>query len=561
MQQISKLTHLFEEHKIGAYIIPTSDEYQNEYVPKSARRLEFVTGFSGSNGFAIILKDKGYFYTDGRYLLQAKDELDQFFEVRDQLDLLGDRGDELSADLKGIKVGFNPKLFTKKQLEAFFSEITLMPIEKDLVGPICNGRHDLEPAFLYNGEYAGEDAPTKLAKIREVIGDKYLLVTDVTSIGWLLNLRGRDVEFSPLLISRLIISKDEVILFTNLEKITPEVRNNLDFVDFREEEEIEGVLASLEVEMLIDEITCSAYLQNIIRNPIIASNPIMESQMIKIPLEIDGAKRAHIQDAIALINTFVWIEDNKNQNITEYDVASQLTYFRSLGKDYVMDSFPSIVGFKERGAIIHYRPHKEKSLKLEGDGMLLLDSGGHYLGGTTDVTRNLYFGQPSEEMKRHYTLVLKSHLALRAAKFKQHTSGKELDLMVRSVMQKEGLDYPHGTGHGVGNFLSVHEGSLVSKRGRILKEGMILSNEPGYYVDGKYGIRIENLLHVVRIDDEYLGFEDLTLVPYYNKLINFSLINDSEMRLISAYYDRIKQNIMPQLKGDAKNWLEDNLNI
>lgn len=565
-----KLISLFTEHKIDAYVIPTTDEYQNEYSPDQNKRLEFVTGFTGSNGFVIISKDKGYFYTDGRYLLQAREELDEFYEVFDQSELSkaghftsqGPNGQlRFPQDDGGIKIGFNPQLLTPKQIDNFFKDMNLVPIEEDLVSQIWKNRPppSKQKAFLYDGKYAGPSASSKIKKVREKIGDKFALITHITSICWLLNIRAKDIEFSPLLISRLIISKDRLRLFTDLSKIPNEIKGQLDFVEFYNEGEIAGQLKNIQGEVMIDPVSCNIWLKSLIEKPIDIPNSIMEFQMIKEEIELEGARRAHIEDAVALCKSFSWIE--RNPGLSEYDIGEKLTEFRRDGRHYVMDSFPAIVGFKERGAIIHYRALKDKALKIENDGMLLIDSGGHYLGGTTDITRNLYFGNPTTSIKRHYTLVLKCHLALMSARFKPGTTGKELDEITRKPLKDEGLDYAHGTGHGVGNFLSVHEESMVSPRAGILKPGMILSNEPGYYEEGKYGIRIENLLYVKELEAGILGFENLTLMPYYNSLINFTLLNDLEIGLISSYYDTIKQIILPLIKGDARDWLERELSI
>lgn len=550
-----QLIKLFDKYQIDAYIIPSTDEYQNEYSPDENKRLEFITGFTGSNGFVIITKDKGYFYTDGRYLLQARDELDDFYEIYDL-------AFDLPFEDNELRVGFNPKLFTPKQVNAYFKDLNLIPLEEDLVDNIWGSNRpegSKEKAFIYDEKYAGLNALKKIEKLRQKIEDKYALITDITSICWLLNIRGKDIEFSPLLLSRLIISKDRILLFTDLSKIGDEVKGDLDFVEFCDEYKISAFLKDVSEEVMIDPNSCNIWLKSFINKPLEQENPIIEFQMIKEEVEIEGVKRAHIEDAVALAKAFAWIE--KNPGISEYEIGEKLNYFRNDGRHFVMDSFPAIVGFKERGAIIHYRASKDKCLSTEGDGMLLIDSGGHYKGGTTDITRNIYFGNPTNEIKRYYTLVLKCHLSLMSARFKPGTKGSELDELTRKPLKDEGFNYAHGTGHGVGNFLSVHEGSLVSPRGGILKPGMILSNEPGYYKEGSFGIRIENLIYVKEIEDGLLGFENLTLMPYCNNLIDFTILNDLEIELISSYYDTIKEIILPLIDGDAKAWLERELTI
>lgn len=537
----------FDKYGIDAYIIPTSDEYQNEYVPDHNKRLEYITGFTGSNGRVIITRDKGYFFTDGRYTAQAKQELSDFYTIFDLKE---------EAPLPtGVKVGYNPQLFTNKQLESLRG-LDLLYIKDDLIDWKNRPEAFIEKAFIYD---LGLNVQSKIALVRDKIRNRSALITDITSICWLLNIRGRDIEFSPLLLSRLVITSDKLILFVDPNKIGQDIRNKLDFITFMEECELESYLKHLDGEVMLDEDSCNIFLQNAINRPLLGPNPIMQFQIIKSSDEIEGAKNAHIQDAIALCRGFSWIEDNIEESISEYDIGAKLSEFRSMGKDYMMDSFPSIVGFKDNGAIIHYRADNNDAKILEGDSMLLIDSGAHYMGGTTDVTRNLYFGTPSDDIKRKYTLVLKGHIAVASYKFSKGTKGARLDIMARKALQDEGYDFAHSTGHGVGNFLSVHEGSMLSRVGPELLPGMILSNEPGYYEEGEYGIRIENLLYIKDLGDNMLAFEDLTLLPYCHALIDFTILNDSEMQYIRDYYVKIESIILPLLEGRAKVWLQEEL--
>ncbi|MGV2333199.1 MAG UNVERIFIED_CONTAM: aminopeptidase P family protein [Planctomycetaceae bacterium] len=451
-------------------------------------------------------------------------------------------------------------LFTEAQIKAYFSDLKLVPIEEDLIDIIWQDKptKPSTQAYLYENLYNGLDAISKIEKVRHKTGGKNLLITDPTSVCWLLNVRAADIPFCPIMLGRIILTDNKVMLFTDLRRISIEVKKALDFVEFYEEGEIFKHLDMVEI---IDPKSCSIGLKSHIKNPRELPNPCMEYQMQKEDIEITNAKNAHIKDAAAVCEAMSWIEGQyaNNLSFTEYDIGLKLSEFRSYQDGYVMDSFPPIVGFQESGAIVHYRAGLVTSKEIIGEGMLLLDSGGHYLGGTTDITRTIYFGTPNEEMKRRYTQVLKGHLAISMQRFPIGTSGGSLDILARRYLWQDGVDYGHGTGHGVGNLLSVHEGSMISKMGPILKENMILSNEPGFYKEGEYGIRIENLIYVKSISKNFLGFEQLTLVPYCHKLIDLALLDYKEMEYIKSYYSLIRDKIKPLLTDKAKRWLDAEL--
>jgi Xaa-Pro aminopeptidase len=555
--KIDNLRKLFKAHNLDAYIIPSTDEYQNEYTPKSSRRLEYITGFSGSNGYAIITQDKVYFFTDGRYTLQAKNELPDFFEILDYRKLP-------EFTLEGMKIGYNPMIFTQKQVENLLPNLDLVPLENDLVDEIWDNRpaKPSSKAYIYEIQYAGESAEDKFIEIRKQIKDKadYCLITNPSKVCWALNLRASDIEFCPIMLGRLLVSKEKIILFTNISRISQEIKEQLNFVSFIAEEELEQYLLAIEGKIMIDPVNCSIGLTNAIKNKILFPNQSLVLPFCKNKTEIEGAKESHIKDAVALCEALAWVEaQHKSGNsITEYEVGLKLADFRSKQDGYIMDSFPPIVGFKDNGAIIHYRALEATAKKIEGEGLLLLDSGGHYLGGTTDVTRNLVFGTPSNEIKKRYTQVLKGHIAIAIQHFPEGTSGLNLEALARIFLWNDGVDYMHGTGHGVGNFLSVHEGSVLSRYPTFptLTPGTILSNEPGFYKNGEYGIRIENLLYVKDLGNGFLGFENLTLVPYCHRLMDFTLINALELDYLNNYYAIINLKIRPLLSADAKKWLD-----
>ncbi len=556
-QNIEKLRKLFKSRMVDCYVIPSYDEYQNEYTPESSRRLEFITGFTGSNGLAIVTKDQAYFFTDGRYLLQSKGELGEGWEIHD-LKLLP----ELAVAEHVI--GYNPMLFTENQLSFYFNKLQLKPLEEDLVDLIWDDKPPApaSEAYLYPLKYAGLDATSKLELVRKEFLDRaeYCLITSPASICWVLNIRASDIECSPIMLGYMLISKEEVILFTNLSRINVQVKKELSFVEFHAEHKLKQSLAEISGKIMIDPGNCSEGLQKLIKNPVKAPNPCSIPQSCKNDVEIKGAIAGHIKDAVALCEALAWIVANKAKGLTEYDISLKLTHFRSLQDGYIMDSFHPIVGFRENGAIIHYRADNGKSKVVEGDGVLLIDSGGHYLGCTTDVTRTIVLGKPEPEVKKRYTQVLKGHIRLAAQIFPVGTFGCNLDVLARMHLWQEGLDYAHGTGHGVGNALNVHEGPTSIRQNKAevsLKEGMIASNEPGFYKDGHYGMRIENLVYIKKSHPGFLEFQNLTLVPYCRALIDFPMLDKCELDYLKSYYLVILEKIAPLLSNDARQWLEE----
>lgn len=585
----------FDTYNIDGYIIPHSDEYQNEYTPDCSKRLEYITGFKGSNGIAIITKDNQYFWTDGRYQLQAKQELPDFtlcdrsFNViasdkrnavmlssssslqsksrgshdNDTYKLLRSPGSSSGPeddDVVAMRLGYNPMLFTSAQIEAFSKNLNLVPVTEDLVDKIWLDKPKApnSAAYLYPIKYSGQDVLTKLEQVRKNFCSSNALITQPDSICWLLNIRGADIESVAVILGYLILSQDKATFFTDLSRISSEIRLALQNVEFKESKQIFDILKETKEFIMFDPASCPLGLQNLIANKVEGVNPCLIPKSCKNEVEIQCAKAGHIKDAIALCEGLTWVQNNRG--ITEYDIAGKLTELRAKQSGYVTNSFPTIAGFRENGAIIHYNATMKGSKTIEGDGILLIDSGAHYLGCTTDVTRVLVFGKPTEEQKRRYTQVLKGHIALSRVKFPVGTFGCNIDILARQYLWEEALDYAHGTGHGVGNMLSVHEaptyiGQVKTKAD--LKEGMIVSNEPGFYKEGEFGIRIENLMYVKKSSVEgFLEFEMLTLVPYARNLIDIKMLTEQEVDYLKIYYDRIKNEILPFLSPEAKKWYE-----
>jgi len=566
-KRLEDLRVLLKDYSFDGYIIGTRDEYLSEYVPDHAKRLEYITGFSGSNGLAIILPDICLFFTDGRYLTWCMSELDpKLFKVFDQAKLSSfSFSEHISAD---YKIVYDPKLFTPKSL-AFFAgqKFKVMPFaEKNLVDEIWGASQPARPAseiYDYPVKYSGESHNDKIAKCRDFIkeqGAEALVISSPDSTCWLLNLRAHDVSFSPILLAYSIVTKDKVYLFTDQARMKDERED----IIILPEADFTKVIQGINGKILYDENLSSAYLVNEIklREHKAISDPCQDWKACKNKTEIEYMKLGHIQDGAAVCEFLAFLANHDNiSSLSEYDLGEILTGFRAKRPGYVMDSFPSICGYQSNGAVIHYRAAKDTAKKLAGSGLLLIDSGGQYLGATTDITRVASIGKPKEEHIYYYTKVLKGQIALGLAKFPEKSvTGAHLDVLARQYLWQDGNDYAHGTGHGVGSYLNVHEGPAsisLAGFGAKLASGMVLSNEPGYYVPGQFGIRIENMMYVKEAKEEnFLEFEMLTLVPYAKDLIDVASLTKTEMEFLKTYYQNIGKYVKPLLSKKDKGWLE-----
>jgi Xaa-Pro aminopeptidase len=552
---LSLLKAQFDQYDIDGYIIPSTDEYQSEYTAPYARRLECVTGFTGSNGIAIILKDKSLFFTDGRYIDQAARELDQNeFEIYNIT--------EISEYIPALTLGLDDMLFTERQLSCF-DKATLKAIDVNLVDAIWSDQPEfpISPIFAYKEEYAGLAAEIKLQGVRSYMkraGGDYLLLTSLDSICWLLNIRASDIPYCPMLLSYLVISHKEMWLFIEDRPFESIILD----ITIKPRAQIKAFLSGIVGKVIVDKKTVPLGLFRACKDVISGDDPCTLPKACKHEVEINGSKSVHIKDAIALCEALAWVEEEApSGNLSEYDISEKLTDYRKQQEGYVSDSFAAIVGYQENGAIIHYRAPESSSKLIKGEGVLLIDSGGHYLGGTTDVTRTINIGTPTNEQKLRYTQVLKGHLNLARQKFVPGTSGGNLDVLARMYLWQDRVDYAHGTGHGVGNMLSVHEGPQnISRFSTIaLQKNMIVSNEPGFYKSGSYGIRIENLQYVTESDSGFLQFETLTLVPYCKELIDLSFLTKDEMLSLQHYQKLIILHVYPHLSSRAKEWVDKNL--
>lgn len=568
-QRLKNLRDLLLKQNFAGYLIATTDEYLSEYAPEHAKRLEYITGFSGSNGLAIILKNKVLFFTDGRYLNQCSLELDnELFSVFDLQQLVNFNWTTyISAN---EKIAYDPKLFTERFLQSF-AKIKLEPLEENLIDAIWIDQPAKPNSKIYDYpvKYAGEERSAKIEKCRQFLkgeNAENLLITDSSSVCWLLNLRAHDIEFSPLLLANAIITMEQIYLFTD-EVEKREIDLNKDGIEILDQAHFASVITQLKGVTIFDGSQCSKYIGDLITKKPHKNlkNPYMLWKARKNSTEIKYMQAGHVQDAVAVCEMLSFIARSDLSDFSEYDLGIKLTEFRKKGENYVFDSFPTICGFQENGAVIHYRAEKNSAKKITGEGLLLIDSGGQYWGATTDITRTVSIGRPKEEHRSFYTKVLKGHISLGSVIFPSgKVSGTHLDALARQYLWAEGKDYAHGTGHGVGSFLSVHEGPQsisLAGFGAYLQPGMVVSNEPGYYEDGAFGIRIENMMYATESSTGFLRFQNLTLVPYARELIDRDMLNDSELTYLKNYYKEIQEKIAPLLSDSAKKWLLAEIDI
>eukprot|EP01112_Ceratiomyxa_fruticulosa_P008266 TRINITY_DN2136_c0_g2_i1.p1 TRINITY_DN2136_c0_g2~~TRINITY_DN2136_c0_g2_i1.p1 ORF type:complete len:603 (+),score=137.06 TRINITY_DN2136_c0_g2_i1:50-1858(+) len=571
------------KYDLAAYVVPTDDPHASEYIAPFHGRREYISGFTGSAGTAVVTLEKALLWTDGRYWLQASQQLDENWElVKDRLPTTPPIRTWLANNLpKGSKVGIDPSVFsqssfleTQNALSA--SGITLTPTEENLIDQIWENRPNppLNQIISHPLKFSGQSTSEKFALVREQMVKLNAIahcVTALDSIAWLLNIRGNDIPFNPVVISYVIVLEKKVLFYVDNRKLTPEVISHLgEEVEVRPYENIFNDLKEISEKgnVWIDSSSSQAIYSAINPNHVvIETSPIPLAKAIKNPVELKGMKDCHIRDAAALIRFFSWLEIELNQHKvhTEYSVSAVLAEFRSKQPDFFSLSFETIAGSGKNGAIIHYKPEKENSAEVSIDKVFLCDSGGQYKDGTTDVTRTLHFGNPTPHEIECYTRVLKGHINLGLAIFPDKINGHQLDILARIPLWNLGLDYAHGTGHGIGAFLNVHEGPHgISFRPNkeTLKEGMLVTNEPGYYEQGNFGIRIENVMAVITVQpkhksaDKYLGFEHITLVPYCRKLIDIASLERAEIEFVNKYHRECLEKVGPLLDGDSLKWLQ-----
>ena len=568
---------------LDGFIVPRADRYQNEYVPPCAERLAWLTGFTGSAGLAIVLADRAVIFVDGRYLVQVRDEVDAAaFTVEHLVDHPPAQwiGENLSA---GSKLGYSPWLHTVEGAERLgkaceAAKATLVPVADNPLDAGWANRPapPLGAVELHDLRYAGEAAADKFKRVRADI-DKAkadaVIVSDPQSVSWLFNIRGHDVPHTPVVLASAIVPKDgRPALYVDGRKLDNDVRHRLEeLADVRANDDFERDLVALgkaQRAVRLDPGICPEAIAKLIADNggkvLRGGDPIVPMKAIKNEAEIAGARAAQLRDGAAVTRFLAWFDGEAPRgNLTEIGAVEALESFRrdtGLLKDV---SFPTIAGAGPNGAIVHYRVSRRSNRRIGSGELFLIDSGGQYEDGTTDITRTLAVGTPTAEMRKNFTLVLKGHIAIARAIFPDGTSGAQLDPLARQFLWRDGLDFDHGTGHGVGSYLSVHEGpARISKLGNVaLKRGMILSNEPGYYRTDAYGIRIENLVLVTEAkpvagaEKPLNAFATLTLAPIDARLIDIALLTGEEIAWLDAYHARVRDEIAPLLDAKAREWL------
>ena len=559
---INKIKKLIIKKNLDGYIVPKNDKFFTEYSKIS--NLELISNFSGSAGFAIILRNKNYLFVDGRYTIQAKKQAGENFKII-EIPLVWPRNIFESSKHK-FNIGFDPKLFTYNSLINYFSNTcNLSPINEDLFYNKSNENLNKKKFYKLDEKITGESSKSKINRVIKILNKKkidYLFVSAGENVCWLMNIRGKDLPNSPIANCNIILTKDRKIYFfskfNKISKIKKKFINQKIF--FYEEEKLFEILRSIKPgSFCIDKQTCSIFNEEIIKSKFIIKERndfIYYLKSIKNKTEIKNMMKAHIEDGVALTKFLHWIKNIKKLNLTEKKVEKKLENYRKKNKNYLYPSFDTIAGSGPNGAIIHYRSNKQSNRKLNIKDLLLVDSGGQYKWGTTDVTRTICFSKVAKQIKELFTRVLKGHIAVAQSNIKYDKIGHNIDRKGRQSLKKVGLDYRHGTGHGVGFFLNVHEGpQSISKNNYIkLEEGMIVSNEPGYYLENRFGIRIENLVFIKKINNK-LRFENLTFAPIDKDLIDEKMLTTYEKNYLFNYHLETYSKISPFLNEKQKKWL------
>jgi len=586
-EKVEELRRLMEKHQIDAYIVPSTDPHCSEYVPDLWQRRAFISGFTGSAGDLVITQTQAGLWTDSRYFIQAENQLDTdcFTLFKMALPETPTMEDWIVKILKsGQKVGIDPKLISQKSFSDRGEKLEkngagVCSVEENLVDAVWTDRpgSPSDKVRIHPIQYSGESVKEKLTKVRKEMakaGADAHVVSILDAISWLFNIRCSDVEFNPVAIAYALITPEKAILYIDENKINDDVVSHLgDEVTINSYNEFGSGLERMKEQgkkVWIDPGACNQWMNERLTpgaTLILKESPITTFKATKNEAILKRVTEAHIRDGAAMVRFLIWIEQNSSSGmITEIKAANKLNELRAMGDLYQNPSFSSIVGWKDHGAIVHYSATPETDVTIQGDGILLVDSGGQYLDGTTDVTRTIAIGEPTAEQRNLFTRVLKGHICLDSQPFPKGTDGVQLDTLARMFLWRVGLDFGHGIGHGVGAYLSVHEYppaiSYVRGRGVKPEAGMICSNEPGYYKEGEFGLRFENVVAFEEAKDlgteaaPFLKMKALTMVPIDLKLLDMDLISPDEIRWINDYHEKVRVNVGPLLNDEEKSWLQ-----
>ena len=584
-QRIENIRDLMKEKNIYAYIVPSSDYHQSEYVGEFFKGREFISGFTGSAGTVVITQEKAILWTDGRYFLQAEEELSTSCV---ELYKMGQENVPTTFEYienevpSGSKVGFDGRTISAAmgailELNLAKKNITIS-YEDDLLNEIWEDRPALSDAkaFLLDIKYSGEDFTSKIARVREWMRENNTtthILTSLDDIAWLFNIRGGDIKYNPVVLSYAVITLDKAILFVDENKLNDEIKTSFgeEVVEIKNYFEIYEFVKTINKEeiVLIDSNKISySILKNIPAGVKVVNgmNPSTKFKAQKNSVEIENTKKAHIRDGVAVTKFMYWLKNNIGKiEITELSAADKITELRREQGKFIEESFGTIAGYASNGAIIHYSVTKESNTTLKDRGLFLLDSGGQYFDGTTDITRTFALGELTEEEKYHFTTVARAMIRLSDVKFLHGVNGYYLDILARGILWNEGLNYNHGTGHGVGHVLNVHEGPngfrLDNKESAILEEGMITTNEPGFYKAGSHGIRLENEMLCVKGEKnefgQFMEFEPITIAPIDLDAINVELMKEDEKAYLNEYHKMVFDTVSPFLTTEETNWLKE----
>lgn len=584
-QRLSALREEMRKEKVTAFLVPHADEHQNEYLPKRAERLAWLTGFTGSAGFCIAMLDKAAVFSDGRYTVQLNEQIDDAaFTAENSVTNPPSKWIEENMGAEDV-IAYDPWLMTPNQIKTFEKAAQKANCKLQATDNLIDRIWHDQPAkpmgkvALHEVKYAGKSAKDKIAEIQKLIVEKecdFTLLTDPASLAWLFNIRGNDVIHNPLALGYAIVpAKGKPSIFIEEEKLNSEIKGYLS--DITTQFEPENLITELQklsanATILCDMDRVSVALTNIIEaskgNIIKGRDPVVLPRAMKNETELEGARNAHIRDGVAMVKFLSWLDVQKPDTITEIDAAKKLEAIRienakAMGSELKEISFDTISAAGPHAALPHYRVN-ETSNRMLGDGEIyLVDSGGQYNDGTTDITRTITIGAPPQKAVTDFTLVLKGHIAIDKARFPKGTRGIDLDALARYALWQHGKDFAHGTGHGIGSYMNVHEGpqGIHRRAMEVLQPGMIISNEPGYYIEGKYGIRIENLVIVTELEDiggniQTHNFENITWTPMDKRLIDPSLLTQEEKDWVDDYHAKVLEKLSPHLEGEALEWLK-----
>ncbi len=587
IDRVSRLRALMKEHEIQAYLIPSADPHNNEYVPAGWKRREFISGFTGSAGDVVITLDEGGLWTDGRYFIQGEEQLqgsgiDLYKKEEPGVPEMPDWIAEKVAG--GGALGVDPRVLTSKTAALLEKALTarggsLRYLESNLVDEIWDDQPGRAhpPIEILPLQIAGQSIGDKLEAVREKLAQKCCcahLISTLDAIAWLYNLRGSDIPHNRVFIAYAAVTSDAAYLFIEPERMAKAVEEHLQgLVTVRPYEDIAAFTRNLDVgqeRIWIDPGTTSQWLVQQIGEgvPVFEErSPIADLKAVKNSVELEGFRSCHITDGIAMVRFLKWLEEVVPEGgVTEMSASRKLAEFRSEGEGFIGESFSTIAGYAGHGAIIHYESCPETDVELKAGGILLLDSGGHYHNGTTDITRTVTLGKPTPEERDVFTRVLKGLIAMTIIKFPQGSTGKHIEMVARKALWDSGRNFKHGTGHGVGHSLSVHEGPVyLSPRAPEvpLHPGQVLSNEPGFYKEGEFGVRLENLM-IARRDEalsssgggDFLTFEPITFCPIDRHLITKELLDEEEVEWLNEYHREVYENLAPGLDENHRGWLQ-----